>query len=89
MRAFMVFFIFSCSRSARCAIRISLSDTCRAQRSMPSSQSAAIFSWVRGSCTAAICTTVELEITPCLFLILTFPTQCNREKQTYGSRSHF
>ena len=37
MRAFMVFFIFSCSRSARCAIRISLSDTCmqctrRAQR---------------------------------------------------------
>ena len=28
MRAFMVFFIFSCSCSARCAIRISLSDTC-------------------------------------------------------------
>ena len=28
MRAFIVFFIFSCSRSARCAIRISLSDTC-------------------------------------------------------------
>ena len=35
MRAFMVFFIFSCSRSARCAIRISPSDTCaRHQRSL-------------------------------------------------------
>jgi hypothetical protein len=32
MRAFIVFLIFSCSRSARCAIRISASVTCAARR---------------------------------------------------------
>lgn len=55
MRAFMVFFIFSCSRSARCAIRMSLSDTCRVQRSVPSSQPAAVFSRVGSSCLLYTC----------------------------------
>ena len=57
MRAFIVFFLFSCSRSARCAVRISLSDTCaRHKRQSACGQFSYITPWNSEAHTAAICT---------------------------------